>query len=418
MLALHVSDTHLGATPSGLLFRARDIYEVFLETIDIALKERVDIYIHSGDFFNTPNPPPESYVVAYRGLKKLKDRNIRVVAIAGQHDLPKRYALSPLTILKDVGVLDYVAIDSIAVHSVEVGGRKIQFVCVPFNQRQKIPTLSIQKEFKSILVAHLLLKELGIPSSEADISLDLIPAGFMYVALGDYHIKTVLRGRDGVPVVYPGATEVHKVNEYGKKFVALVDLSTDEVNVNFIELASVRPWVILRCGDVKRCLNDVIENSKSITSSGRKKPIAYVVVDKLRAEAIARYLEELVLKNLIEHYYIVHREEEEKDSRTINIETYAEKLEHIDVEKIVSDLIGDRKLALYILNIIENPSKQIAEELIEYIRSNIDNLRDVEQRIRSALSLTSSKTSNESSLLKKTEQQNIRKPQASREKLF
>lgn len=72
MFALHVSDTHLGAVPSGLLSRARDVYEVFKETIDIALKEHVDIYIHAGDFFNTSTPPPEAYVVAYRGLKKLK----------------------------------------------------------------------------------------------------------------------------------------------------------------------------------------------------------------------------------------------------------------------------------------------------------------------------------------------------------
>ncbi|MEM2200602.1 MAG: DNA repair exonuclease, partial [Ignisphaera sp.] len=171
MLILHVSDTHLGAIPSGLLFRARDIYEAFKETIDIALKERVNVYIHTGDFFNNPNPPPEAYVVAYRGLKKLKEKDIKVIVIAGQHDLPKRYALSPLSILKDVGVLDHVAIDNIASTEVDIGNTKTTFICIPYNLRNKIPSLSIPKESRSILMAHLLLKELGIPTSEADISL-------------------------------------------------------------------------------------------------------------------------------------------------------------------------------------------------------------------------------------------------------
>jgi DNA repair exonuclease SbcCD nuclease subunit len=406
MLVLHVSDTHLGATPSGLLFRARDVYEAFLETIDIALRERVDIYIHAGDFFNTSNPPPESYVVAYRGLKKLKDRNIKVVAIAGQHDLPKRYALSPLTILKDVGVLDYVAIDNIAVHDVEVNGKKTQFVCIPFNQRQRIPSLSIQRDSKPILVAHLLLKELGIPSSEADISIDLIPAGFRYIALGDYHIKTVLRSRDGVPIVYPGATEIHKVNEYGKKFVALADLHTEEVKVDFIELTSIRPWIILKCDVVKQCLNDIARSSRSITSSNRKKPLAYVVIDRLKAETIAKYLEELISKNIIEHYYIVPREEEEKDSTTLNVETYAEKLEYIDVEKILKDLVGDNNLATYILNLIENPSNIAAEDLVKYIKSDIDHLKDIEHRIKSSLNTVPQTHSTEATHTNNTSTQN------------
>jgi DNA repair exonuclease SbcCD nuclease subunit len=406
MLVLHVSDTHLGATPSGLLFRARDVYEAFLETIDIALRERVDIYIHAGDFFNTSNPPPESYVVAYRGLKKLKDRNIKVVAIAGQHDLPKRYALSPLTILKDVGVLDYVAIDNIAVHDVEVNGKKTQFVCIPFNQRQRIPSLSIQRDSKPILVAHLLLKELGIPSSEADISIDLIPAGFRYIALGDYHIKTVLRSRDGVPIVYPGATEIHKVNEYGKKFVALADLHTEEVKVDFIELTSIRPWIILKCDDIKQCLNDIARSSRSITSSNRKKPLAYVVIDRLKAETIAKYLEELISKNIIEHYYIVPREEEEKDSTTLNVETYAEKLEYIDVEKILKDLVGDNNLATYILNLIENPSNIAAEDLVKYIKSDIDHLKDIEHRIKSSLNTVPQTRSTEATHTNNTSTQN------------
>lgn len=391
MLVLHVSDTHLGAIPSGLLFRARDIYEVFKETIDIALKERVNIYIHTGDFFNNPNPPPEAYVAAYRGLKKLKEKSVKIVAIAGQHDLPKRYAMSPLSILKDVGVLDYVAIDGIVNAEVDVEGIKTTFVCVPYNLRHRIPSLYVPREGRPILMAHLLLKELGIPTSEADISLDLIPQGFKYIALGDYHVKTMLRHRDGAPAVYPGATEVHRVNEYDKKYVAIVDLSKSEAMINFVELQSVRPWVILKCNEASKCVNEILEKSKAIVSSGKKKPLAYIVIERIKSEVIAKYLDDFVSKSLIEHYILMHKEREEEGYEE-GVEGFTEKLEHIDIKKILKEILVDEKLSSYILSLIENPSKQVSEELMQYLKANLENIRDLELAIRAKLSQITSKS--------------------------
>ncbi|MEM1525935.1 MAG: DNA repair exonuclease [Ignisphaera sp.] len=404
MLILHVSDTHLGAIPSGLLFRARDIYEAFKETIDIALKERVNVYIHTGDFFNNPNPPPEAYVVAYRGLKKLKEKDIKVIVIAGQHDLPKRYALSPLSILKDVGVLDHVAIDNIASTEVDIGNTKTTFICIPYNLRNKIPSLSIPKESRSILMAHLLLKELGIPTSEADISLDLIPQGFKYIALGDYHVRTVLSHRDGSPAVYPGATEVHRVNEYDKKYVALVDLSRSEATFNFIELQSVRPWVILKCDDAPKCVNELLEKVKTIISGGKKKPLAYIAVEKIKSEFIAKYLDDLVSKNLIEHYMLTHKEHGEEDYE-VAVEGFVEKLEYVDVEKILKELLGDENLALHILSLVENPSKQAGEELMRYLKSNLENLRNLELTMRTKLSQITIKSDTSSAELSASKNQ-------------
>lgn len=383
MLILHVSDTHLGAIPGGLLFRARDVYEVFRETIDIALREHVDLYIHTGDFFNTSAPPPEAYIAAYRGLKRLRDKGVRIIAIAGQHDVPKKYAMSPLSILKDVEVVDYIAIDNII--NIDIGvGNKITFICVPYNLRHKIPALIIPKNSKVVLMAHLLLKELGIPSSEADTSLDTIPSGFKYIALGDYHMKTILRHRDGSPVVYPGSTEIHKVNEYGKKYVALVDISKDEARVEFIELQNVRPWIITACSDLTKCISDITENTKKIISSGKKKPLVYVTLEKVKAELTSRYLDEMVSKGLIEHYIITFNEGGDQEAK--GTQSFIEKLEHIDVEKILKELIGNEILANYLRNLVENPSREVAEKLIEYLKSNTENLKDVELKIRSRLS--------------------------------
>uniref|UniRef100_A0A7C2ZNP4 DNA repair exonuclease n=1 Tax=Ignisphaera aggregans TaxID=334771 RepID=A0A7C2ZNP4_9CREN len=385
MLILHVSDTHLGAVPNNVLSRARDVYEAFKETIDIALRERVDVYIHTGDFFNMANPPPESYIVAYRGLKMLKEKGVKIIAIAGQHDLPKRYAMSPLSILKDVGVIDHVAIDSISIVNIEVGHESCRFVCIPYGLRHKIASLSIPRESRSVLMAHLLLKDLGIPSAEADVSLDMIPSGFSYIALGDYHNKTLLRHKSGTPVVYPGATEVHRVNEQGKKFVSLVDLSGSEASINFIEITSVRPWIVLTCDEVSRCINKIIEDSKSLASNRRKKPVVYISIEKIKTETLSRFLDELVEKGLVEHYIVTPAEQQEQDTGNVDIQGFAERLEYVDVSKILENLLKDKELADQVLALIKSPSKHTADVLVENLKNRIESIRDIESKLRQSL---------------------------------
>ncbi|MEM2850046.1 MAG: metallophosphoesterase, partial [Candidatus Bathyarchaeia archaeon] len=53
----HVSDTHLGRRQYNLDERENDIYDVFNEIVERILEERVDVFIHSGDLFDSPTPP-------------------------------------------------------------------------------------------------------------------------------------------------------------------------------------------------------------------------------------------------------------------------------------------------------------------------------------------------------------------------
>lgn len=386
MLLLHVSDTHLGAIPSGLTSRAIDIYDTFKETIDIALREHIDIYIHTGDFFNTATPPPEAYIVSYRGLKKLKDRGIKIIAIAGQHDLPKRYAMSPLSILRDVEVIDYIAISEILTIELQNKGKNMQFICVPHSLRHKISSIPKSINNNTIIMAHLLIKELGIPSNEADISLDIFPLNPKYIALGDYHIKTVLVHRNGAPVVYPGSTEVHRVNEYGEKYVALVDLSGDEAKATFVRLENVRPWIITACSDASICLNTITSNAKNIIQNNKKRPLVYITLENIKTEILSKYLDELITEKIIEHYTLVNKDHVEYIGK--EYQGSSEQLEYIDVRAVIRDLIGDEKLENYLLEIIENPSKNTADELVDYLKNNIDKLKELENKLKSRLENT------------------------------
>ena len=52
----HISDTHLGFSQFGTGERAKDVYNAFLQAIDISIKEKVEFVVFAGDIFHTPTP--------------------------------------------------------------------------------------------------------------------------------------------------------------------------------------------------------------------------------------------------------------------------------------------------------------------------------------------------------------------------
>ena len=44
----HISDTHLGFSQFGTGERAKDVYDAFLQAIDISIKEKVEFVVFAG----------------------------------------------------------------------------------------------------------------------------------------------------------------------------------------------------------------------------------------------------------------------------------------------------------------------------------------------------------------------------------
>ena len=87
MKFLHISDIHLGCTRYQLNESPRDFFDAWIDVLQkYAVGEAVDFVIICGDFFHKRNVPPETMNYAYAGLSLLKDANIPVVAIEGNHD--------------------------------------------------------------------------------------------------------------------------------------------------------------------------------------------------------------------------------------------------------------------------------------------------------------------------------------------
>ena len=83
----HISDTHLGFSQFGTGERAKDVYNAFLQAIDISIKEKVEFVVFAGDIFHTPTPDGTAIINMAHALKKLQDVQIPAYFILGEHDI-------------------------------------------------------------------------------------------------------------------------------------------------------------------------------------------------------------------------------------------------------------------------------------------------------------------------------------------
>jgi DNA repair exonuclease SbcCD nuclease subunit len=84
---LHLSDIHLGCRRYNLDERTKDFFRSWHDVIERhALPNSVDFVLIAGDFFDRRNIDPQTMNHALAGLQLLRDADIPVVAIEGNHD--------------------------------------------------------------------------------------------------------------------------------------------------------------------------------------------------------------------------------------------------------------------------------------------------------------------------------------------
>ncbi len=83
---IHVADTHLGYEQYGVRERFNDFSRTFWRIADDAKERRVDFVLIAGDLFNKRAIDAQTLLHATEGLRRLKEANIPVLAIEGNHD--------------------------------------------------------------------------------------------------------------------------------------------------------------------------------------------------------------------------------------------------------------------------------------------------------------------------------------------
>ena len=233
---VHASDFHLGYVQYGLSERFKDFARAFDRVVDYTIQSNAEFLLIAGDLFHKRNINAPTYMQAFKILTKLKDREIPVYAIEGNHDLAyHRDVNSWMQILDAQGMLRLIRIkpmEQMGQHEiklmgdfVDINGVRIFGVKYLGSQtRNLIP--EIAEEIKAIndrcgtpdytiLMMHFGMEGVVSASGIGELSYNsLIPLrdAVDYLALGHYHIQY---DRDGW-IFNGGSCETVSMSEYRK----------------------------------------------------------------------------------------------------------------------------------------------------------------------------------------------------------
>ena len=264
---LHVSDTHIGSRQYMSDIREQDFYDAFTEVVDIAIREKVDFIVHSGDLFDTWSPSNRALVFFRDQAMRLRDAGIHTYMIMGDHDRPKRADYPAADIFDFLGItllgaenVEYSVFQSpdeeilIAGISNMKGLRKDRLAEEYRKSDEKA------KEYQSsILISHQGVK--GFLHDDAiEVKKEDLPKNFSYLAFGHVHDSALQLQRRPV-FAYAGSTELksdREVNYYLKygKAVNIVDLKAGQVQVKRTVLTATRPQLLLDT-DYDHYLDDI-----------------------------------------------------------------------------------------------------------------------------------------------------------------
>lgn len=363
ILALHLADTHLGRRQYGLEEREKDFYDTFMEAISIAIREHVDLVIHGGDFFDTYRPPPQAFLVAINGLRKLKEHGIPAVTVLGEHDTPKRRSFPAPLLLQELGlirVLGYNPAREETLYTTLRTRKGDVFLAGLSNHRQASEVRILPDRLRalktpppdkpSILLLHQALQEL-VPGGE--ISVKDLPPGYNYYALGHIHSAKIYQ-KGNILLAYPGSTEVFGKDELasdnGRKYVLLVAIRRREAEIiDKVRLEKVRPQAIIRTTyeNLKKSLAEFVYKNRG----GGKKPILFLHVSKVPLHVKRRQLY-LIAETILRNHVLYYRFEEILAEEDGNEEALPAPSGSIDLERIAEAVLRDKERAELLVRLI------------------------------------------------------------------
>ncbi len=370
MLLAHVSDTHLGYKQYNLDEREDDFGRVFEEFVDKVLEDHVDAVVHSGDLFDSFRPSVKALYTAKTQLKRLREKGVKVYAVLGDHDFPKRRGMPPhalfdeeLTLLGVEGRSGRVKRGCV----VEVNGKEVYLGGVVNMTRRYRDVLLDEisklveegrRYWRSVVVMHQAINiYMGY---DFQLEIGEIPVGASYYAMGHFHGRREMTIGGGV-LAYAGSTEITRRDEIeewkrnGKGFY-IVDLSGDLPDVQPVNL-DVRPQI-----EVKVRYEQLREEVESVVREHEgRKPIVHIKVagSNIDRRTALETLEKLFSGRVL-HWRPEFEDEDEEGLKASSWKTISHK-------DLLSEILGGdvAEFAWELFNAIRGEGVDEARKLVE-----------------------------------------------------
>ncbi len=248
---LHVSDIHIGMTnygrtdkTTGINTRILDFLKSLDVVVDTAIKEKVDLFLFTGDAFKTRDPSPTEQREFAKRIKKVAKAGIPVFLLVGNHDLPNALGkANSLEIYKTLEVENVYVSSSPELLTIDLpGNKKIQIGTLPWmTEARMVPdkedkkdksTENVHRQIRKYLTDQVKLLEKKVDEkipvifaahttiagaefggsrkvfiwSTVNLPLNVFTEGpWQYTALGHLHKHQVLDEKH--PVVYAGSVD-------------------------------------------------------------------------------------------------------------------------------------------------------------------------------------------------------------------
>jgi len=304
MLIAHLSDLHLGYSQFNLEEREEDVYNAFAQAIDISIKEHVKGVILAGDIFHTPKPEGSAIVKFGDQLKKLKEKDIRVFFVLGEHDVSRIRGVPVPFAFHNLGFATYLGNGTLHEfnNTLMIGFDKFRMSEIDDLVHKLKEADELAKKFNGhrILVLHQGL--LDFNKFAGEIASNDLPANFTFYAMGHYHDRQEQKfDRLGGPLAYPGSIEVTSsegIRETEKGFY-IVDLSAREPRMHWQKL-DIRPQmgISVKYDELTSKLDQLAKQVRNLS----KKPVVHIKVTgkDVDSKNVANVLSRLT--NLVLHY--------------------------------------------------------------------------------------------------------------------
>ena len=253
MKIFHLADTHLGysayrkvSLDTRLNQREIDVFAVFEEFVDTALRDKPDLIIHAGDLFDSVRPSNRAIAFAVRQLLRISKAKIPFVIISGNHETPRLKETDCIfSVFEHIEGIYPVYGQELEVIPLKINGREVLIHALPHigseeRFRDEFEKMKPKKKTVNIAVLHGSLVGLDFgyltgDFNEIKINGRILTRGFDYIALGHFHQHTRVDDR----CAYSGSTERYSFTEAGKKKGFLeINVISDRLQTIFRELTA------------------------------------------------------------------------------------------------------------------------------------------------------------------------------------
>lgn len=371
----HLADTHLGYRQYGLIDREKDFYDSFENVIDDIIDKNVDYVIHSGDLFEQPKPPIKALLCAQKGFLRLIENNIKIIVIAGNHDILQRKETSiphELYENENFNILNnnnrfYEINDDIIIAG-------IQYIQKSYEESVKKILYEIRDDVQGYKHKILMLHGATRKNFEfnPEFELETIPEGFDYYAMGHIHQRILEKNfKEGI-LSYPGSTDIREkgeIKEYhdnGKGYNLLT--IDDEINVEYVDVHLEREFIVrsIKYPELDKRLDELESYIRNdILTKFEKKPVLIISVnegDFDRADVSQRVYDKLEELSLTIRLTYNPTDIEDNQKHPIDDDLTAEKLilERLN-EDFKDDTISNLGVDLY--KTLSKKNTEEAEEI-------------------------------------------------------